>query len=203
MYRQSIHENKDRFSEAVKKVIELKNEGIEDHIIPEKLATYFQEKEIKKLLIDFEKLHSLKDDSQLKLVLKLSLWLVLILRSFSLAFMLTTMEMEVFWMLIILLFGVLVFGAALFLAYKESFEFVFIILLLALLLSTDSIFDNFEVILTSSALEFSWWFILVFTVGFIVAIYSSWRLRNIYKSQLFKLNSVIKSDFPDYVTNTV
>lgn len=203
MFRQSIYENKDKYNDAVKKVIELKEQGIDESEIPNNLSTLFQEKEIKQLLLNFEKLHTLKDNSHLKLVLKLSLWLVLLLRLFSSTVILTTMEIEVFWKLIILLFGVLVFGAALYLAHKESFEMVFIILLGALVLSTDSLFENVEVLLTTSAINFSWWIILTFTIGFLVAIFSSWRLRNIYKSQLFKLGKLIKSDFPNFIIKTV
>ena len=203
MFRQSIHENNERYSEAVKKVIELKKEGIEHREIPDKLSAYYQEKEIKKLLIDFEKLHTLKNDSHLKLVLKFSLWIVLLLKIFSLTIMLATLEIAGHWKLIILLFSILVFATALYLTYKDSFEMVFIILFGALLLSIDSLFDNFEVIFTTPAINFSWWITFIFTAGYIVSLYSSWRLRNIYKSHLFKLNKVINTDFPDYIIKTL
>ena len=54
MFRISIFENKDRYNEAVKKVIALKKQGINEEEITKNLSSDFQEKEIIGLLKKLE-----------------------------------------------------------------------------------------------------------------------------------------------------
>lgn len=71
MFRQSIYENKDRYKEAVIKVLNLKEQGFKEEEIPQNLSPFFQEKEIISLIDDFKKLPTLDGNQELKSLLKI------------------------------------------------------------------------------------------------------------------------------------
>ena len=194
MFRISIFENKDRYTEAVKKVIALKEQEINEEEIPKNLSSDFQEKEIIVLLKDLKKLPSLAGNIKLKATLKISLWMLFILRVITIPIIVATMEISIIWKLLIFFASIIIVGFALYKTYKENYEAVFLILLVLFVLSIDSFGDNIRYLVESSILSLSWCIDLFIMSTFFLSFYSSWRLKKIYSRGLMKLKEVVMKE---------
>ena len=194
MFRQSIYENKDRYNDAVKKVIELKKQEIEVEEIPKKLSSLFQEKEILGLIIDLNKLPTLNGNQRLKSVLNFSLWAILIVRLFFVTNILTTSDVSILWKISAFVLSFIIIGAALYFTYKESFENVFFILLISLTFSLDAFFEIAENLFTLSLFSIYWWFGLILIVASLLSFFVSWKLKNIYSKRLLNLKYFLKKE---------
>ena len=194
MFRQSIYENKDRYNDAVKKVIELKKQEIEVEEIPKKLSPLFQEKEILGLINDLNKLPMLNGNQRLKSVLNFSLWAILIVRLFFVTNILTTSDVSILWKISAFILSFIIIGAALYFTYKESFENVFFILLTSIMFSLDAFFKIVENLFTLSLFSIYWWFGLVLIIASILSFFVSWKLKNIYSKRLLNLKYFLKKE---------
>lgn len=194
MFRQSIYENKDRYIDAVKKVIELKKQEIEVEEIPKRLSSLFQEKEILGLINDLNKLPTLNGNQGLKNVLNFSLWAILIVRLFFVTNILSASDVSILWKISAFVLSFIIIGSALYFTYKESFENVFFILLISLMFSLDAFFEIAENLFTFSLFSINWWFGLILIVASLLSFFVSWKLKNIYSKRLLNLKYFLKKE---------
>lgn len=194
MFRQSIYENKDRYNDAVRKVIELKKQEIEVEEIPKRLSSLFQEKEILGLINDLNKLPTLNGNQGLKNVLNFSLWAILIVRLFFVTNILSASDVSILWKISAFVLSFIIIGSALYFTYKESFENVFFILLISLMFSLDAFFEIAENLDTLSLFSIYWWFGLILIVASLLSFFVSWKLKNIYSKRLLNLKYFLKKE---------
>ncbi len=199
MYRKPIYENNERYSEAVKKVIELKEQGLKEEEIPKNLSSVFQEKEIIGLINDLRRLPTLTGNIKLKSVLKISLWTLLFIKIYTIPIIVATIEIPTYWKLLIFFISLIIVGLTLYYTYKEMYEYVFLILMVLFILSTDSFVDNIQNLFTLSILSISWWIGLLINSAFIMSLFSSWKLKKIYLRRLLRLKELVKKEKLNFI----
>jgi hypothetical protein len=146
--RLSLVGTSERYEKGVLEVYELLKNGKSKLEIINELSTNYPEREIEALLRRIDELKSLKPYTELKLALKVLLWVFLILKIFSSIIILSESQFSTITGIFILLIVPLLNIVALYLVYKEdptSYTIIFVFVLL----SFSNVIDSIKLAVTS------------------------------------------------------
>ena len=197
MVRYSILSNDKRFEEATIDVINMVNEGHSIHIVPEKLKAKYQEREVEKLVKWFLDLKHRSNYNNLRLILKISLWILLLYKIFMifLFFLDTTLSLDL--KMIAMIFGPIINIIAIYLAINESkLSYLLIFVILTISVQGSGIMTNFDTFSIFGLLNLAQ--IVVFFTAYIVVIILMSKLSSkkiqildITKKKNFDLKSLV------------
>ena len=197
MVRYSILSNDKRFEEATIDVINMVNEGHSIHIVPEKLKAKYQEREVEKLVKWFLDLKHRSNYNNLRLILKISLWILLLYKIFMifLFFLDTTLSLDL--KMIAMIFGPIINIIAIYLAINESklsYLLIFVILTISIQGSGFMTkFDNFSIFGLLNLAQLVVFFTAYIVVIILMSKLSSKKIQilDITKKKNFDLKSLV------------
>jgi len=202
MYRKSIYETKERFSEAVKQVYSLKELGSTEEDIPKKLSGEYQESEIINLINNIHKLPSINGNLKLKKILKGSLWFLLIIKFISIPDILILNDFSMFWKITITIIMLLSSGGSLYLIYKEfhfSYGVVFYIQFIIFIVLSNGIFNKLEMLFSAPISFPIWWIDLLTYLANVSVLFTAGKLMLLYPDQLLRLHKVVTTENLNYL----
>ena len=197
MVRYSILSNDKRFEEATIDVINMVNEGHSTHIVPEKLKAKYQEREVEKLVKWFLDLKRRSNYNNLRLILKISLWILLLYKIFMifLFFLDTTLSLDL--KMIAMIFGPIINIIAIYLAINESkLSYLLIFVILTISVQGSGLmtkFDNFSIFGLLNLAQLVVFFTAYIVVIILMSKLSSKKIQilDITKKKNFDLKSLV------------
>ena len=197
MVRYSILSNDKRFEEATIDVINMVNEGHSIHIVPEKLKAKYQEREVEKLVKWFLDLKHRSNYNNLRLILKISLWILLLYKIFMifLFFLDTTLSLDL--KMIAMIFGPIINIIAIYLAINESkLSYLLIFVILTISVQGSGLmtkFDNFSIFGLLNLAQLVVFFTAYIVVIILMSKLSSKKIQilDITKKKNFDLKSLV------------
>jgi hypothetical protein len=191
MIRWSIFGNKEKFKSALIAVYELISKGANQKEIIETLSSSYQERDIEKLLQWIVDLPKTNQFTQEKMLLKMSLWVILVYKLFFLLALLKMAHVSITWEIGIIIFAPILNIIGLVLVYRvipSSYILVFFLFTFSLSNMGDNIISLFSFDSGITAWILTFIYILTFFIGW----YYSFKLFRALPEGLIRTKKIIE-----------
>jgi len=191
MIRWSIFDNKERFKSALIETHELSRKGMNSNEIVQTLSSTYQESDIKKLLQWMQDSSKMNEYTKYKMILKVSLWVLLIYKTFFLFAFPKTMHMGVTWEIVLMILIPILNIFGLVLAYRvipSSYVTIFILYSCGI----SGFVDNVSSLFSFETGILVWILTFIYTLAYLIGGYVSFRLFRSLPEGLIRTNKIIE-----------
>ena len=191
MIRWSINDNKERFKLALIETHQLYSQGVTSDEIVFKLSSNYQENEIKKLLRwiqDSSKVYSLSKE---KMILKISLWILLVCKLFFLTTLSHTAYINITWGIALFILAPILNIIGLVLLYR-LIPSSYVVIFLLFISGISNVGENLTSLFSIDFGTLLWTVIFIYTITYFVGGYYSFKLYRTLPEGLIKTNRMME-----------